>query len=977
MAQTEEESRRLAEELTNATNALSQFSGLLYGQSAEQLKATKADKDAKEAAALFAAKMDAASEAAKALAGVFVNYQKEVYKGGSANKAAAASIDAMGEAAKYAGVFLALLVPGGPLVKGLVAGIGLLTSELIKSGKLIAEQTDEIYKAYQDMAKAGAAGAGGMQDVFDSLQKVGMGTEKFGAYIKLVNENASDLAMFGGSVNKGRKIFENTMSSLSKDQRVQMEQMGLDREAQSQAAMAYIKQQRLLTAGTKAQMDTSSTAVMKYVAETDALTRITGANREEQQKILDEAMAEDIFGSFLDNMRSQGEEGVKKAEQIQNAIIMQQKMYGTQSAKGLRDSLTGFLGTSSENQKFFMSYGEGGQQLVNTLRDVNGTNDDMYAAMKAQAKSGKELNESMAGITGMGVAGDVFVAYKERRLAEQNFNKDLGKLFAEAAEERKKMLADPKTKQAAEAENNVRETQLKQQRLVNLGMDAYISTSHTASEANLALAEAALAAAKWLGKMTGDAERKKTQTLAQATQTHGATTQTALEAADKERETAADANATKEQKAAAQKAADLAAAESQQTAREQREAQLREANERRKKQKAERAAALMKPPAAAPASGSAGGAAPAAGGGGAASSSAPAPQGMPGPEPHAAVGSGGGKEEKPKLTRISSKSGPSTSVNEKYAPRFQGLIDWLDGQGYAINSLGGYVDRDVRGQPGVKSVHAHGAAIDINPSANPFGSKLVTDMPADVASVAKQMGLGWGGNWTSVKDAMHFSVAKNEGGDIQLADGGIVPARPGGTRAVIGEGGQDEAVIPLKDGKLPVHINSKDIDSLGGGYNELKGYTMGAISTDLVILEKIAGKLGAYDKSTEMITDPKLWKEIVQSGMLMNYDLGATKIGTRGMSEMVGSDTVADALAGRIKELIDTKKDSSEAIAQTRTEFADMMKTFYEDFFAKMSAQQQAENPLDAEMLATLKEISRTNAAAAGASEKMLRYTQN
>jgi hypothetical protein len=848
---------------------------------------------------------------------------------------------------------------------------------LIKSGKLIAEQTDEIYKAYQDMAKAGAAGAGGMQDVFDSLQKVGMGTEKFGAYIKLVNENASDLAMFGGSVNKGRKIFENTMSSLSKDQRVQMEQMGLDREAQSQAAMAYIKQQRLLTAGTKAQMDTSSTAVMKYVAETDALTRITGANREEQQKILDEAMAEDIFGSFLDNMRSQGEEGVKKAEQIQNAIIMQQKMYGTQSAKGLRDSLTGFLGTSSENQKFFMSYGEGGQQLVNTLRDVNGTNDDMYDAMKAQAKSGKELNESMAGITGMGVAGDVFIAYKERRLAEQNFNKDLGKLFAEAAKERADMLKDPTTKKAAEAENNVRETQLKQQRLVNLGMDTYISTSHTASEANLALAEAALAAAKWLGKMTGDAERKKTQTLAQAKQTHGATTQTALEAADKARATAADANATKEQKAAAQKAADLAAAESQQTAREQREAQLRETNERRKKQKAERAAALMKPSAAAPASGSAGGAAPAAGGGGAASSSAPAPQGMTGPEPHAAVGSGGGKEEKPKLTRISSKSGPSTSVNEKYAPRFQGLVDWLDGQGYAINSLGGYVDRDVRGQPGVKSVHAHGAAIDINPSANPFGSKLVTDMPANVASVAKQMGLGWGGNWTSVKDAMHFSVAKNEGGDIQLADGGIVPARPGGTRAVIGEGGQDEAVIPLKDGKLPVHINSKDIDSLGGGYNELKGYTMGPMSTDLAILEKIAGKLGAYDKSTQMITDPKLWKEIVQSGMLMNYDLGQAKIGTRGMSEMVGSDTVADALAGRIKELIDTKKDSSEAIAQTRTEFADMMKTFYEDFFAKMIAQQQTENPLDAEMLATLKEISRTNAAAAGASEKMLRYTQN
>lgn len=39
--------------------------------------------------------------------------------------------------------------------------------------------------------------------------------------------------------------------------------------------------------------------------------------------------------------------------------------------------------------------------------------------------------------------------------------------------------------------------------------------------------------------------------------------------------------------------------------------------------------------------------------------------------------------------------------------------------------------------------------------------------------------------------------------DIQLAEGGIVKATPGGVRATIGEGGQDEAVIPLpKSGSL-------------------------------------------------------------------------------------------------------------------------------------------------------------------------------
>jgi hypothetical protein len=135
-------------------------------------------------------------------------------------------------------------------------------------------------------------------------------------------------------------------------------------------------------------------------------------------------------------------------------------------------------------------------------------------------------------------------------------------------------------------------------------------------------------------------------------------------------------------------------------------------------------------------------------------------------------------------------------VNKEYAPRFQQLIDWLDGVGYKIYSLGGYVDRDVRGQPGKKSVHAHGAAIDINPATNPFGSQRVTDMPEEVGQVAAQLGLGWGANWSSIKDAMHFSMAKNEGGTVKLSDGGVATGPNSGYPATLhGE----EAVIPLNN----------------------------------------------------------------------------------------------------------------------------------------------------------------------------------
>jgi hypothetical protein len=173
-------------------------------------------------------------------------------------------------------------------------------------------------------------------------------------------------------------------------------------------------------------------------------------------------------------------------------------------------------------------------------------------------------------------------------------------------------------------------------------------------------------------------------------------------------------------------------------------------------------------------------------------------QGLKGPEEHSAVGSGGqGLKGTPKLVSVRSKTGKSAEVNAEYAPRFQSLIDYLDSIGYEINSLGGYVNRDVRGRPGVKSVHAHGAAIDINPGSNPMGGQLITDMPENISAIAKGLGLGWGGNWASIKDAMHFSVAANEGGDIKLSEGGVAVGPNSGYPATLhGE----EAVIPLNNG---------------------------------------------------------------------------------------------------------------------------------------------------------------------------------
>lgn len=258
------------------------------------------------------------------------------------------------------------------------------------------------------------------------------------------------------------------------------------------------------------------------------------------------------------------------------------------------------------------------------------------------------------------------------------------------------------------------------------------------------------------------------------------------------------------------------------------------------------------------AGGASGGGAPAAGAGGGgtsnrseAGSSTPRDVSAGGPAGgHAAESSGAGGQ--PKLTRISSKSGKSTSVNEKFAPQFQSLIDYLDKSGYEINSLGGFVDRDVRGKPGTKSIHAHGAAIDINPSTNPLGTTLVTDMPGDISSVASSLGLGWGGNWKSRKDAMHFSAAQSEGGSLLKAkNGGLFD---GPTSGYDVELHGREMVIPAPDvSKVFGDKDNVDKQELSSVFNQQTNNNMG--SNDAATVEMLAKLMEMMEEKMDDMID--------------------------------------------------------------------------------------------------------------------------
>jgi len=157
------------------------------------------------------------------------------------------------------------------------------------------------------------------------------------------------------------------------------------------------------------------------------------------------------------------------------------------------------------------------------------------------------------------------------------------------------------------------------------------------------------------------------------------------------------------------------------------------------------------------------------------------------------------------LVDITTSSGRKAKVNRAYAANFQGFINELEATGYKINSIGGYANRANVNNPSVKSYHALGAAIDINPGSNPNGSTR-TDLPPQTAAIAAKYGLGWGMNWRSVKDPMHFSIAKSEQGSVNISRTGFMSGEVQGGAATGGNGAQQQ---PKTQAAPPVTASSQ------------------------------------------------------------------------------------------------------------------------------------------------------------------------
>jgi len=112
------------------------------------------------------------------------------------------------------------------------------------------------------------------------------------------------------------------------------------------------------------------------------------------------------------------------------------------------------------------------------------------------------------------------------------------------------------------------------------------------------------------------------------------------------------------------------------------------------------------------------------------------------------------------------RSSRTVQVHSRALPAFQLVnenlaAEYARGNYYPVTVAYGHAFRAVTGGSHRMSFHAFGTAVDINPAQNPYNADdppvLVTNMPAWYVKAWQDAGFCWGGDWKSIKDAMHFS----------------------------------------------------------------------------------------------------------------------------------------------------------------------------------------------------------------------------
>ena len=427
----------------------------------------------------------------KALGNSGINLGKQLNQG-----AIGASVfnDSIGSLSDVIGDLVGMIPYLGTALKTAIKGVSEYTQAVNK-------QTDALFDSYEQMSKIGAAGAGGMQSVYDNLKKLNLGVNELDKFVAIVGENSSTLTSFGKTVGGGLTEFANVANSLQQgDVGRQFREMGISVDDINKGIAGFMKMQTLTGGRQRMSTDQLIAASQNYVREVDLLAKITGKNRAEQEASRESAMAEERYAAFkyeLQQRADMGDEAAKaQIKAAEGTQIMLDKM-APETRKGFLNILSGSL-NNPEAQKLLLT--------MPNAAAVAGKKTFTEAEFQAAALEDirKNLQGSATQLAKMGANNDTFLSYQEQiKLKAYLESGTYDERLAQAKKDQK--VTDENTKDANKTRDNNRTARDSLNDLINAG----IGPVTTAMKGMSTATETTITAMEKMANMMGVETKKR------------------------------------------------------------------------------------------------------------------------------------------------------------------------------------------------------------------------------------------------------------------------------------------------------------------------------------------------------------------------------------------------------------------------------------------------------------------------------------
>ena len=349
--------------------------------------------------------------------------------------------------------------------------LGKLIGNLITAGaKYVVEvnkQSDSLFKAYQDLSRAGAANAGGITEVYKQMQQFGYNIEQLGDFGKLIKENSQSLAVMGGTVNQGVKQFGNLAEGVQRSGlQTQFMNMGMTVDQINNGMAGYLKIQNQTGSAAKQNNQQLIQGAAAYIEQLDLLTKLTGKSTEELIKEQEANLANERYALHYRELKQQADAGDLNAQkQLQQEQILLSQVTGD-TKTGIQDTLAGYAASSEAAGKLMMTAPDAVADLASGTVNANKTMDQLKDASSRTMNQFGELGKAT------GDLGKTFLSVKDmmgfealKGTAEERY------AAAKKEQEQQKKNLDSATANQVKMRQDQMEVTRGMQNMVNVGIN--------------------------------------------------------------------------------------------------------------------------------------------------------------------------------------------------------------------------------------------------------------------------------------------------------------------------------------------------------------------------------------------------------------------------------------------------------------------------------------------------------------------------